>query len=696
MSNLSWEGWSKKNLTTYSSKIGGGSSWATTDKNTGGTIGGASIFLATLKVPTVFNNIAITEYGGFSIKLACTTSGDASSFRAYLFESAPSGSTPASWRNWINTNSNIKAISDAPIVASDSNYKYYEFRFSGIRAEKNKTYYVCVATSDASSTSRLVLINHTWYPEVWVEISTTPLKLTYHQFGGDEIVSYEQVAGSYKALNPSNQSWGGKLLKDVWKNNNAYFVEWSTKASNRTTRSTGDRIAAGATFTFVTDMDLYPMGALIEDFNTEVAEGETEKKILLAPYYGNYQYALESNVSSKSDSVGVAFDVLKGLVTNNDLRHRLLYVHQDAAWHLLNGPYKSDRGDAYLTYTMSGRGTGNKKFYNASLSSYNIRMIMLDDRSIDLGNESDWPSGDWYYPNYRDKFSKQAIIADSELKGLNSLTSAQYQSLILPVYKIELLTHPEGVTDVARAGCSSASNYWITSVDTSECQSYFTYPECLLGLKSSSLSPQSSNLISATSMINWVENNDGYILASPDITPSAIDVTLWQKYNKGNLSNNAIRSNEYNVIYEKNNINIKINDTNYSATFIWVGRLSYLFACQTTVSTNQDKQIQINEINIRPSGFLYWRYNNKQYASLSSLADNAFNELLADNAPVIEAVVGDSLGFAYIKNEDTTLRQGYVYIKQDDNTLVRCTPYQKSWGYQLTPLILNANGVALT
>lgn len=657
-------------------------------------IGGAGVFWTSVKIPTTYNNLPITEYGGVGIKLqysACS----GSDFRAYLFTSAPS-----SWRDAIDKNSNIISISGAPEAQNGAGSQCYFFTFADVRVEANKIYYICVATPDVNSASRLQLTSSSWFPELWVQISTTPLKLTYHQFGGAEIVSYEQVAGSYTALNPAKYTWNEQLLKDVWRNNNAYFAEWSTKASNGKKRSSGERIAAGATFNFTSDMDLYPMGALIENFDTTTpGAGAVEKKILLAPYYMGHDYALESNVSSNYNNVGVAFDVPKSLVANGELRERLLYVHQSTSWHLLNGPYQSQRGEDYFTYHLSGRGINQKKLYNSSLNNYDLRLIMLSNRSIDLGNLTSWPTGSWR-PNYRTEFPNYVVIADSEIKGTNSLTAEQYQSISLPVYKIKLISFAEGVTDVARAGCSNAGSYWITSVDTNTCNEYFTYWDNLLGLKASSLRPSGSNLVSTASMINWVENNDGAIVVDEGVKPSSIKVSLWQKYNQGNYSNGKVASNQYNIVYQKENITIQTQDSGYVSTFIWNGVTPYLFACRNDVGTNLSEQTQISETKIRPQGFLYWRYNNKSYATLDSVAKNAFADLMLDEAPVIEAIVGDGYGFAYVKSSDTSaeLQQGYIYVKQEDGTLVRCTPYQKEriQSSQLTPLILNANGVELT
>lgn len=701
MGNLSWQGWSKTQL-TYSHKIGSGSAWSVTGSKSG-IIGGGNLLLIEFKAPTVAleGNLPIYEYGGVQVKLACPNgSSSGTDFRAYLFESGSSGSAPSVWRDRIATNTGISAMSSAPVVGVDSanSYNTYDFIIGG-QVAANTTYYICVATN-VDSSQRLTLVEQ-WYPEIWIEVSTTPLKLTYYQFNTEgTVATLEQVAGSYKALDPASYTWGSAKLKKTWIDNDMYFATWCKNPpqynGESLSRRDGDRIAAGATFQFTTDTNLYPLGGKIESFDLTVEEGEPAKKILIAPYYGNTQYALESNTGTYQNS-GVAFDIPKSLVTNQDLEKRLLYVQQDGDWHLLNGPFESTRGGNYLTYSMSGRGSNQQRYYKTASANYEIPLIMLDERSIDLASSYfGWRIGN----NYRNSFSNYATISGSDLKGFNSLSVAQYLKLNLPVYKIQLQTFGDGVTDAARAGCSNVSNsYWITSIDENKFSDYFNYPEYFVGLKSNDLYWNSSSSNTATSMIQWTENNDGVINLG-DTVVKTVSASSWQKFNKGNLSNTKLtKTNVYNVIYKKENITINTTNTTYLGTIIWVGTNPYIFAQEKGASVNLSAQTWLsNETKVRPTGFLYWKYNGKQYATLSALASSAFTDLINDSAPQITAVIGDSKGFVYIKDSTGNLKQYYIYVKDSDDkaTLTRCTPYVKkqSWSDVLTPLIFNASGVA--
>lgn len=703
MSVLEWTGWGKSQNIAYSHRIGQDSTW-TVSTGGGGIIGGDSVLVANFTVPTVYNNKPITEYGQIGIKIAGLSTTDISDFKAYLFNSAPSNDIPSEWRGRINNKTGIVASSGAADMGADGTNTTYYFTIGG-QAAASTSYYICVATTSSGSSQRLTVNEGTWYPEIWIEVSTTPLKLTYHQFNTDGIItSYEQVAGSYKALNPTSYIWNNKSLKETWKDNNAYFASWCATAPNGyINKRVGDRIAAGATFQFTTDTDFYPIGAMLENFDTSLEEDQPAdtKKILISPYEGGFSYALETNVSSSSGSAGVAFDVPKSLVTNKDLNKRLLYVHQGNSWHLLKGPTKSNRGDGYLTYKLSGRDTNGTKFYNSSTNLYTVRMIMFDEKSIDLKTSSGgWPQ-ETTYADYRNTFSEYTTIPDSDIKGYNSLTSSQYQEFTLPVYKIKLQTFDSGVTDVARAGCASVtSNYWITSADTNTWGSYFVFNETdsFLGLKSNGLYPTSTDYPTDESLRNWVtsSNTGGYIGQETSTIPKNINNSLWQRYNKGNRKS-GVASNVYNVVYQKKNIQIKNGTDTFDATIIWVGTTSYIYA-KNTSATGKLSRVT-SETTVQPkTGFLYWKYNNNQYATLDSLSKAAFADLMNDSAPVIEAVVGDSKGFVYIKDSGNTLSQYYVYVKESDEgkTLKRYTPYKKNqkWSSQLTPLIFNASGVA--
>lgn len=683
---MSWTqaGWSHNNVSNYQHWFGA-SSFSTSASPIGYKNGAYTVGVFRFNVPNSASGVRITKARSLWLRLQGTWSGSGS-LKGFLCEAVPSNDTPVGWRT-IGNNGQYLAEATRLIDKLDGETTV-DVTFN-TAVEPGKTYYICLYSPNAVECQ--LSITTSWYPEIWLNYDTSALKLQYMQFNGLEpMVTQEVVPGSYKTIDPASYKIAGTTLKEHWKDQSAYFVTWAAKPSDKFyRRPDGQRIAPGATVNVTMDTYLYPIGALVDHF------APTEDQILMAPYdYDRYTHAFQGPHGYS----GMSIDVPKSMIEDGNLKRRLLYVQQGDAWHMLNGPYQSQRDSAkYFTYRLTGRGTDNITFFNAAANTYSVQLIALDDRSIDLatntGGTINWNSFGTG-SNYRDRFSGYVAIPDSSIKNVIGMDNDQHVTVTMPVYKIRISTFAGGTTLLAKSNYAGANSDWITSDGFETYDNYFTFVDNYKGLL-----PQSFNSFSLSSgstqplaFENQFADKLVFPTASNVEAPVGWSTSTWQSL--GNQLTSKPQDNYYDIVYYKDNITIKA-EKDYKAIVYWIGVKQYWFIADSDgvykySPSNFDTKADYGD------AFLYYEYQGKHYTSLSSISVNVPVNLISDEAPVIRARKGDSNGFAYIKanEDDTQLTQYYIYYKVDDGgtELKRVKPFQKTASYSRTlqPLVFNS------
>ena len=638
-------------------------------------------------IPSSANGVAITKVRSLWLRLQGTWSGSGS-LKGFICETAPSNNTPSEWHAKGNNGQYLAEATN--LIGRLDSEAIVNITFN-TAVTPGKTYYICLYSPSAIKCQ--LTITTSWYPEIWLDYDTSALKLQYMQFNGlQTIATQDVVPGSYKTINPTNYKMVSTTLKEYWKNQSAYFVSWATSPSDKFyRRPDSDRITAGAKINITQDTTLYPIGALVDHFTT------TTGGILMAPYDNAniYTHAFQGPHGYS----GMSIDVPKSIIENDDLKRRLLYVHQGNSWHMLHGPYQSMRdADNYYTYRLTGRGTDNTAFFNAAANTYTVQLIALDDRSIDLATNTgsrdiNWNSF-WVGSDYRNIFSNYTTILDSEIKNIAGMDDDQHITLTMPVYKIKLETFAGGATLLAKSNYAGAQTNWITSDSPLDYEKYFSFVENYKGLLQNnidipSLSGGSTQLLAFE---NALANKIIFPTASNVAAPLAWSTSTWQSM--GNKLSSKVNDNSYQVIYYKNNITIKAGK-DYPAAVYWIGTDAYWFIADANgiykyITSDFNKSADYGD------EFLYYEYQGQHYTNLGELSNGMAAMLIEDEAPIIQARKGDSNGFAYIKTKEneTKLTQYYIYYKVDTNNteLKRVKPFKKtqSWSRSLQPLVFNS------
>ena len=638
-------------------------------------------------IPSSANGVAITKVRSLWLRLQGTWSGSGS-LKGFICETAPSNNTPSEWHAKGNNGQYLAEATN--LIGRLDSEAIVNITFN-TAVTPGKTYYICLYSPSAIKCQ--LTITTSWYPEIWLDYDTSALKLQYMQFNGlQTIATQDVVPGSYKTINPTNYKMVSTTLKEYWKNQSAYFVSWATSPSDKFyRRPDSDRITAGAKINITQDTTLYPIGALVDHFTT------TTGGILMAPYDNAniYTHAFQGPHGYS----GMSIDVPKSIIENDDLKRRLLYVHQGNSWHMLHGPYQSMRdADNYYTYRLTGRGTDNTAFFNAAANTYTVQLIALDDRSIDLATNTgsrdiNWNSF-WVGSDYRNIFSNYTTILDSEIKNIAGMDDDQHITLTMPVYKIKLETFAGGATLLAKSNYAGAQTNWITSDSPLDYEKYFSFVENYKGLLQNnidipSLSGGSTQLLAFE---NALANKIIFPTASNVAAPLAWSTSTWQSM--GNKLSSKVNDNSYQVIYYKNNITIKAGK-DYPAAVYWIGTDAYWFIADANgiykyITSDFNKSADYGD------EFLYYEYQGQHYTNLGELSNGMAAMLIEDEAPIIQARKGDSNGFAYIKTKEneTKLTQYYIYYKVDTNNteLKRVKPFKKtqSWDGLLQPLVFNS------
>ena len=638
-------------------------------------------------IPSSANGVAITKVRSLWLRLQGTWSGSGS-LKGFICETAPSNNTPSEWHAKGNNGQYLAEATN--LIGRLDSEAIVNITFN-TAVTPGKTYYICLYSPSAIKCQ--LTITTSWYPEIWLDYDTSALKLQYMQFNGlQTIATQDVVPGSYKTINPTNYKMVSTTLKEYWKNQSAYFVSWATSPSDKFyRRPDSDRITAGAKINITQDTTLYPIGALVDHFTT------TTGGILMAPYDNAniYTHAFQGPHGYS----GMSIDVPKSIIENDDLKRRLLYVHQGNSWHMLHGPYQSMRdADNYYTYRLTGRGTDNITFFNAAANTYTVQLIALDDRSIDLATNTgsrdiNWNSF-WVGSDYRNIFSNYTTILDSEIKNIAGMDDDQHITLTMPVYKIKLETFAGGATLLAKSNYAGAQTNWITSDSPLDYEKYFSFVENYKGLLQNNISIPllSGGSTQLLAFENALANKIIFPTASNVAAPLAWSTSTWQSM--GNKLSSKVNDNSYQVIYYKNNITIKAGK-DYQAAVYWIGTDAYWFIADANgiykyITSDFNKSADYGD------EFLYYEYQGQHYTNLGELSNGMAAMLIEDEAPIIQARKGDSNGFAYIKTKEneTKLTQYYIYYKVDTNNteLKRVKPFKKtqSWDGLLQPLVFNS------
>lgn len=685
---MSWTqaGWNHSSIANYENWFGA-NNFSKSVSPIGYKDGVYTIGVFRFNIPSSANGVAITKVRSLWLRLQGTWSGSGN-LKGFICETAPSNNTPSEWHAKGNNGQYLAEATN--LIGRLDSEAIVNVTFN-TTVTPGKTYYICLYSPSAIECQ--LTITTSWYPEIWLNYDTSALKLQYMQFNGlQTIATQDVVPGSYKTINPTNYKMVSTTLKEYWKNQSAYFVSWATSPSDKFyRRPDSDRIIAGAKINITQDTTLYPIGALVDHFTT------TTGGILMAPYDNAniYTHAFQGPHGYS----GMSIDVPKSIIENDDLKRRLLYVHQGNSWHMLHGPYQSMRdADNYYTYRLTGRRTDNTAFFNAAANTYTVQLIALDDRSIDLATNTgsrdiNWDSF-WIGSDYRDIFSNYTTILDSEIKNIAGMDDDQHITLTMPVYKIELKTFAGGATLLAKSNYAGAQTNWITSDSPLAYEKYFSFVENYKGLLQNNISIPS--LSEGSTQLLTFEN----ALADKIVFPSASNVaaplvwstSTWQSM--GNQLSSKATDNSYQVIYYKNNITIKASK-DYQAAVYWIGTDAYWFIADANgiykyITSDFNKSADYG------NEFLYYEYQGQHYTNLGELSNGMAAMLIEDETPVIQARKGDSNGFAYIKTKEneTQLTQYYIYYKVDTNNteLKRVKPFKKtqSWSRSLQPLVFNS------
>ena len=685
---MSWTqaGWNHSSVANYENWFGA-NNFSKSVSPIGYKDGVYTIGVFRFNIPSSANGIAITKVRSLWLRLQGTWSGSGN-LKGFICETAPSNNTPSEWHAKGNNGQYLAEATN--LIGRLDSEAIVNVTFN-TTVTPGKTYYICLYSPSAIECQ--LTITTSWYPEIWLDYDTSALKLQYMQFNGlQTIATQDVVPGSYKTINPTNYKMVSTTLKEYWKNQSAYFVSWATSPSDKLhRRPDSDRITAGAKINITQDTTLYPIGALVDHFTT------TTGGILVAPYDNAniYTHAFQGPHGYS----GMSIDVPKSIIENDDLKRRLLYVHQGNSWHMLHGPYQSMRdADNYYTYRLTGRRTDNTAFFNAAANTYTVQLIALDDRSIDLATNTgssdiNWNSF-WIGSDYRNIFNNYTTILDSEIKNIAGMDDDQHITLTMPVYKIELKTFAGGATLLAKSNYAGAQTNWITSDSPLAYEKYFSFVENYKGLLQNnisipSLSGGSTQLLAFE---NALANKIIFPTASNVAAPLAWSTSTWQSM--GNKLSSKATDNSYQVIYYKNNITIKASK-DYQAAVYWIGTDAYWFIADANgiykyITSDFNKSADYGD------EFLYYEYQGQHYTNLGELSNSMAAMLIEDETPVIQARKGDSNGFAYIKTKEneTQLTQYYIYYKVDTNNteLKRVKPFKKtqSWSRSLQPLVFNS------
>ena len=685
---MSWTqaGWNHSSVANYENWFGA-NNFSKNVSPIGYKNGVYTIGVFRFNIPSSANGVAITKVRSLWLRLQGTWYGSGN-LKGFICETAPSNNTPSEWHAKGNNGQYLAEATN--LIGKLDSEAIVNVTFN-TAVTPGRTYYICLYSPNAIECQ--LTITTSWYPEIWLDYDTSALKLQYMQFNGlQTIATQDVVPGSYKTINPTNYKMVSTTLKEYWKNQSAYFVSWATSPSDKLhRRPDSDRITAGAKINITQDTTLYPIGALVDHFTT------TTGGILMAPYDNAniYTHAFQGPHGYS----GMSIDVPKSIIENDDLKRRLLYVHQGNSWHMLHGPYQSMRdADNYYTYRLTGRGTDNTTFFNAAANTYTVQLIALDDRSIDLATNTgssdiNWNSF-WIGSDYRNIFSNYTAILDSEIKNIAGMDDDQHITLTMPVYKIELKTFAGGTTLLAKSNYAGAQTNWITSDSPLAYEEYFSFVENYKGLLQNnisipSLSDGSTQLLAFE---NALADKIIFPTASNVAAPLAWSTSTWQSM--GNKLSSKATDNSYQVIYYKNNITIKASK-DYQAAVYWIGTDAYWFIADANgiykyITSDFNKSADYG------NEFLYYEYQGQHYTNLGELSNGMAAMLIEDEAPIIQARKGDSNGFAYIKTKEneTKLTQYYIYYKVDTNNteLKRVKPFKKtqSWNGLLQPLVFNS------
>ena len=685
---MSWTqaGWNHSSVANYENWFGA-NNFSKNVSPIGYKNGVYTIGVFRFNIPSSANGVAITKVRSLWLRLQGTWYGSGN-LKGFICETAPSNNTPSEWHAKGNNGQYLAEATN--LIGKLDSEAIVNVTFN-TAVTPGRTYYICLYSPNAIECQ--LTITTSWYPEIWLDYDTSALKLQYMQFNGlQTIATQDVVPGSYKTINPTNYKMVSTTLKEYWKNQSAYFVSWATSPSDKLhRRPDSDRITAGAKINITQDTTLYPIGALVDHFTT------TTGGILMAPYDNAniYTHAFQGPHGYS----GMSIDVPKSIIENDDLKQRLLYVHQGNSWHMLHGPYQSMRdADNYYTYRLTGRRTDNTAFFNAAANTYTVQLIALDDRSIDLATNTgssdiNWNSF-WIGSDYRNIFSNYTAILDSEIKNIAGMDDDQHITLTMPVYKIELKTFAGGTTLLAKSNYAGAQTNWITSDSPLAYEKYFSFVENYKGLLQNnisipSLSDGSTQLLAFE---NALADKIIFPTASNVAAPLAWSTSTWQSM--GNKLSSKATDNSYQVIYYKNNITIKASK-DYQAAVYWIGTDAYWFIADANgiykyITSDFNKSADYGD------EFLYYEYQGQHYTNLGELSNGMAAMLIEDETPIIQARKGDSNGFAYIKTKEneTQLTQYYIYYKVDTNNteLKRVKPFKKiqSWNGLLQPLVFNS------
>ena len=684
---MSWTqaGWNHSSVANYENWFGA-NNFSKNVSPIGYKDGVYTIGVFRFNIPSSANGVAITKVRSLWLRLQGTWSGSGN-LKGFICETAPSNNTPSEWHAKGNNGQYLAEATN--LIGRLDSEAIVNVTFN-TTVTPGRTYYICLYSPNAIECQ--LTITTSWYPEIWLKYDTSALKLQYMQFNGlQTIATQDVVPGSYKTINPTNYKMVSTTLKEYWKNQSAYFVSWATSPSDKLhRRPDSDRITAGAKINITQDTTLYPIGALVDHFTT------TTGGILMAPYDNAniYTHAFQGPHGYS----GMSIDVPKSIIENDDLKRRLLYVHQGNSWHMLHGPYQSMRdADNYYTYRLTGRRTDNTAFFNAAANTYTVQLIALDDRSIDLATNTGSRDINWNSligSDYRNIFSNYTTILDSEIKNIAGMDNDQHITLTMPVYKIELKTFAGGATLLAKSNYAGAQTNWITSDSPLAYEKYFSFVENYKGLLQNnisipSLSDGSTQLLAFE---NALADKIIFPTASNVAAPLAWSTSTWQSM--GNKLSSKATDNSYQVIYYKNNITIKAGK-DYQAAVYWIGTDAYWFIADANgiykyITSDFNKSADYG------NEFLYYEYQGQHYTNLGELSNGMAAMLIEDEAPIIQARKGDSNGFAYIKTKEneTKLTQYYIYYKVDTNNteLKRVKPFKKtqSWNGLLQPLVFNS------
>lgn len=704
------------------------------------------IWLIRLQLPSFIEGQAVQKITSISLTVYGQKMTDNNFFSEACIiglDSFPTGNdTPKGWLELSGRQSAEKKTAGQVDTQHDTQSVTYSFK--NLSLDGGKIYYIVFFSSSGLFKYDFITAR---YPSLTIGADVLTHGIRYHWFDNKFNGNTWEVSLGQQKLD--THGFEQTLINDY----HCMVYGWCTTPADLETAKKRNMSGQkyyfeGNYYSIQNGLDLYPVGGMV--LNLGLEKHDILKNYYLL---NNAQYALEVPREKKvgnSDSFGVGFWIDKPdvgeksipYVMQNGGWHMLggrLRSRIDSG----DDSYKLGRPgvkQAYY-YHFVGRGTGAvQELYSKDLTCYKVPVTFIGDAAYNLFKTD----AEYSWEELRDSDEGLKEFRDATITGSQELWKAMPSAssllkagcaveLTFPVYKINVKTFDWALTEYALYGqVNGIMKRWLVSSSEKTIGECFTPKgrSLLRGIVNENELKNSSTLQGSYDEKEFLNelNACGSSFTNVEGTPFSlpmntklfeIPVSKWQQLNSGGNcdfnqfpSTSLPPSNEYGVVLNISSFSSKLNivlyfKKGYELTnskiiggnevkvplrVYWVNQTPYIFY-KSDENWLEISNSDYDKVATLLQGFTGWVFNGRSYMSLKDLfiqeAETLCDNYTKGDKSVIELKVGDTNGFAYIKELDGKIGQYYIYVKDNDSdtSLTRCTPYIKqgennSWLYK--------------